>query len=445
MDKRRYVKLPTDPTDPISSRTPSVIELPLPRLNNSSFVLDLIETRWGDLDTRLGSLPNIEALTKFGSDIKNITDLSLSSADKIQSLEKIDAAYRLELDALKLKDTQQDKRITDHITANTTDHKALNTAIEALKQADTAIGARIDTLQTELKQANVEIDEVQKAIEARTATLRNEFKAADNVIKGEIQNTLDKSLADVDKTNKEQGELIQSLGTSITKIGEQNVKFSTELVQVKLEQGNIKQLCIELDAKIKDSIQGQSNVPTGTIIDWVGGMYGLGVPAGYWPCDGTEINAPTSPLHKKKAPDTRNAYKTGGEFTQVGTFAGSNTYSLKGSDLPKIQLPSTSTQYTPSGSVSVSAGGDASTKLIYTTGSKIYHTDNNATNGSSYRYPNGSPDSTYGTTTTWHGHSASFSGYTATITLPGSQLNTGTQTAIDMRPRSIYVTQLIKL
>uniref|UniRef100_UPI001377FB47 hypothetical protein n=1 Tax=Aeromonas lacus TaxID=558884 RepID=UPI001377FB47 len=240
-------------------------------------------------------------------------------------------------------------------------------------------------------------------------------------------------------------------------------KANTDLIGIKTDAGNVKLKLTELAAEVKAASQAaQSSIPVGTIIDWHGGFYNLDVPAGFWPCDGTDIKDPTSVLNGKKAPDLRDVYTAGAtDGKGSGTILGSNTYALKATDLPNVKFQDSTTDYTPQGTVQIANGGDhvhrRGMAFDYTAGTVLGC--NNAGNNSQFQVltyganpggwagalPNIPDGNKYTTQDGSHSHPATFSGTKTQITVKGFSLNTGTQTPIDMRPKTLYVTKLIKI
>ena len=184
---------------------------------------------------------------------------------------------------------------------------------------------------------------------------------------------------------------------------------------------------------------GMPNVPTGTVINGLWGVASFGnlpIPSGYWPLDGTIIDAPLSPLHGLTTPDTRgrvlaNAKASGGA---AGTAVGSETVTIARANLPNTSITTTG-NFTPTGTVSVS--GTAVTDVQPT--------------GTSYKYDGtaASPNTQYSGQTTSpspsHSHSATFTGNSGAVSTTFN-LNGGvSQTAVDNLQPTYYVTQLIKL
>lgn len=100
---------------------------------------------------------------------------------------------------------------------------------------------------------------------------------------------------------------------------------------------------------------------TGSVIE---SILTLTVNDGYWPLDGTTINASWSALHTVATPDTRQKVLVGAysglaanDYKSPLQYSGSSTYQLSASNLPNgsfnVSIPSDG-GHTPSGSVSVS-------------------------------------------------------------------------------------------
>jgi microcystin-dependent protein len=189
-----------------------------------------------------------------------------------------------------------------------------------------------------------------------------------------------------------------------------------------------------------------SSTPAGTVISWVGKMYAMPIPAGYWPCDGTTINSIGSVLHGKKAPDTRgrvSVHAPDADASLIGLTFGFNTQKINQTQLPNVTLYSYGTGV-PSGSVYVAenyaCGGNSIP--VSTRGWSVYDFASIAGTGSFFARTD--TRESIQNASGYHAHSASFSGNTLGITSTGA-LNTQTQTDLDMRQPSCYVTQLIKL
>lgn len=182
-----------------------------------------------------------------------------------------------------------------------------------------------------------------------------------------------------------------------------------------------------------------SSVPVGTIINGLWGLASFGnlpIPEGYWPLDGTTIVAVGSALNGIVTPDTRgrvlaNAKASGGNS---GTTAGSEATTIARANLPNVSVTSSGT-FTPTGTVSIS-----STTLDDT-------------------YPAASPFNFEGTGSSpnigrtgnqldkqrTHSHTATFTGTSSAVSTSFNLNNNVTQTTIDNRQLTYYVTQLVKL
>lgn len=180
--------------------------------------------------------------------------------------------------------------------------------------------------------------------------------------------------------------------------------------------------------------------PVSTIIDWYGDVYGLPVPIGYWPCDGTTINSPGSLIDGKVSPDLRQrvvAGASGSAAFKAGVKVGADLFNLSMPNLPNNNI-SMSTSYTPAGSLST-----------FTPTSGIPRSSNNSFSYSGFggsstllAPTSGAPWTDASQTLT---HSHIFTGTAATISVSGSINGGVAQTAVDMRQSTIYVTKLIKL
>lgn len=182
-----------------------------------------------------------------------------------------------------------------------------------------------------------------------------------------------------------------------------------------------------------------SSVPVGTIINGLWGLTSFGnlpIPEGYWPLDGTTIVSVGSALNGIVTPDTRgrvlaNAKASGGNS---GTTAGSEATTIARANLPNVSVTSSGT-FTPTGTVSIS-----STTLDDT-------------------YPAASPFNFEGTGSSpnigrtgnqldkqrTHSHTATFTGTSSAVSTSFNLNNNVTQTTIDNRQLTYYVTQLVKL
>lgn len=368
------------------------------------------------LEERMGNLPNVEVLEKFGPQITSLTDLSLNSANEVVQLKAKDTLHDASLKAVndniaafKAQHTMDVKSIndkatkdrTDLVAADAADKKALTERIALVEQTSTNSDSKHSA---SIAQCTAQIKQLQDAGTSATTAL-------------------------------------ETLSGAVLQANTAASKANTDLITVKTDASNVKLRLTELAAEVKAASQAaQSSIPVGTIIDWLGGFYNLDVPAGFWPCDGTVINDPTSVLNGKKAPDLREVYTAGAtDGKGSGTILDSNTYNLKASDLPAVKLPDAKVDYTPSGSVSVnSAGahthvnrvsyGQSSNQLAIPATGNGYLNQDIATNSAGD-----------------HSHSASFYGAKTTFTVQGAMLNTGAQTAIDTRPKTLYVTKLIKI
>jgi len=180
-----------------------------------------------------------------------------------------------------------------------------------------------------------------------------------------------------------------------------------------------------------------SGIPTGTMIDWAGGRYGLSTPDGYWPCDGSTVNYPSSVLHGKVTDDWRGYVSAGAQPANAdGSTAGVDLYTLARSNLPNINL-SGSTSYTPSGSNAEKIFG---TYHYAALSSEVF---TNPQPGSSGGRP---VVASYNISSISMNHNHPFTGTAATISLSNISLNGGVgQTQIDTRQNTRYVTKLIKL
>lgn len=209
-------------------------------------------------------------------------------------------------------------------------------------------------------------------------------------------------------------------------------------------------------------------MPVATVIEWEGAKYSLPVPAGWWACDGSVINSVGSLLHGQTAPDHRG-YVVGGAGGSwaVDTVAGSDSYTVVRSNLPNVTLSGTTgtagthAHTIPPLSYSTNTSGvpaTSSTNPFALAAPTAWTMDSEVggdLTGTLRKYPAfASSDATALFSDTNHSHSVS--GYTTqsvtdTVgthahTFTTSSLNGGvTQTAMDMRQRTRYVTKLIKL
>jgi microcystin-dependent protein len=182
-----------------------------------------------------------------------------------------------------------------------------------------------------------------------------------------------------------------------------------------------------------------TGVPTGTILQGVWGIASIGnlsVPSGYWPLDGTVVNSAGSPLHGITMPDTRgkvlaNAKVSGGA---AGTSSGSETTTLSQSNLPNVVISPTAT-YTPTGSITINST----------------NVDDTYPAAAPFNFDGTGSSSNIGRTgnqldkTRSHSHTGSFTGTSTTITSSFNLNNNVTQTTIDNRQLTYYITQIIKL
>lgn len=225
-------------------------------------------------------------------------------------------------------------------------------------------------------------------------------------------------------------------------------------------------------------------VPVGTIINGIWGLASMGnlaTPEGYWPLDGTVINAPWSVLHGKTTPDTRNRVLANASSTNaLGAFAGVDLYSLLRSELPNFTLTGTTgtKNIDHNHSVGTLATGNESAGHTHDKGTLVtsnagIHTHPNSTPSSVTSFQSGSSTYVYNQGTTSSGsagdHAHPITGSTgdrsANHTHPitgstGAMVGTAThdhtyttpsinggvsQTQVNMRQATYYVTQLIKL
>ncbi|CAJ1807048.1 hypothetical protein [Aeromonas veronii] len=426
---------PIDQADPFSNQrvtVQSTAEIPLIFTNN--WLMNYVHA----LEMRMGNLPSVEILEKYGPQITSLTELSVNSADAIIQL--------------KAKDTLHDtgiKSLNDQLNAakaqHVTDVKAINDKAQAdVKAVNDKIAAEVKALKDQDAKDKADLIAAdaadKKALTDRVAAVEK----ASNDSDAKHNAALAQHTTQIKQLQDSGASTTATLGTLSDAVLQANTaatKANTDLIAIKTDAGNVKLKLTELAAEVKAASQAaQSSIPVGTIIDWLGGFYNLSVPAGFWPCDGTDIKDPTSPLNGKKAPDLREVYTAGAtDGKGSGTILGSNTYALKASDLPAVKAPDTRFDYTPSGSVSIATGGDHNhpTRVSYgNSGNQIAisATGNGFLNQDIYSNNSGN-----------HSHTATFSGTKTTITVPGAMLNTSTQTQIDMRPKTLYVTKLIKI
>jgi hypothetical protein len=188
------------------------------------------------------------------------------------------------------------------------------------------------------------------------------------------------------------------------------------------------------------SIAVASNgVPTGTIINGLWGLASFGslaIPVGYWPLDGTVINSVGSALHGITTPDTRgqvlaNAKASGGA---QGTTAGAETVTVARANLPNVAVNPTGT-FTPVGTVSVA---NTTVDDTYPTQSTFLYdgTGSSTSTGRSGLQANNARV---------HSHTATFTGTNSAVNTTFNLNGAVTQTAIDLRQATYYVTQLVKL
>lgn len=214
------------------------------------------------------------------------------------------------------------------------------------------------------------------------------------------------------------------------------------------------------------------STPLGTIIHWEGAQYGLATPDGYALCNGAAINYPGSLLHGLNAPDHRGrilAGANGGSYT-ASTTGGSDSVTLARSNLPNATLTGTTgtesqphthltNSYTLNGVAnSAYATSSAAPNVIAFSASYTVVSDNGAalggTTSNSYLALDGAdraitdmdtshthsttatvPDKTSNTNVTLHTHNFT----------TGSINGNVTQTTVDVRQATRYVTTLIKL
>lgn len=178
----------------------------------------------------------------------------------------------------------------------------------------------------------------------------------------------------------------------------------------------------------------------------------LGETDGLWPCNGSMINAPWSPLHNTRAPNL------GGRLLSVAGSDGSRTIPGPGAApaqntmLTRAQLPnvnitgvtSTDSAGVPNGTVSLGYSGDHQHTLMSCgSGTSSSFFDHN-TSGSSY-------DAQYYSESVRpagnHTHSASFSGSSMAghAHTTSAALNPATQTALNYYPDSFALSAYIRL
>lgn len=214
------------------------------------------------------------------------------------------------------------------------------------------------------------------------------------------------------------------------------------------------------------------STPVGTVIHWEGVKYGLPVPDGYALCNGAVVNYVGSLLHGQATPDHRGfvlAAANGGTYT-ANTVAGIDSRVISQANLPNITLSGTTGTESQSHSHTTAGYTIAeNTNSQYATNSATYSnvaafssvrtlvSDNGAalggTTDNSYIALDGA-DRVLLNADTLHNHSMTVNvpsktsgsaSVTHTHTFTTSSLNSGVQSALDVRQATRYVTTLIKL
>jgi hypothetical protein len=185
--------------------------------------------------------------------------------------------------------------------------------------------------------------------------------------------------------------------------------------------------------------------PTGTIINWAGDQFGLSVPAGYWPCDGSKISAPGSPLDGKYAPDTRASTIIGANSTyQKGTTYGSNQIALSLAQLPNASV-AMSGVFTPSGSINTISAFNNSSSVTSPAGF-LGSTSSWSNTGIVAQASSTYVPYTSGTFNRYDGlHNHTFTGTQGNVNVSGSINGGQGQQYTSVMQQSLAVTQLIKL
>lgn len=184
---------------------------------------------------------------------------------------------------------------------------------------------------------------------------------------------------------------------------------------------------------------------TGLICDFM--SFQNPTPDGYWPLDGTTINAPWSPLHGAVTPNLiGRVLSTAGNGNNYGA-SGQESVTLASGHLPRGAFPVSvgfSSAGTPTGSVSIGSAGYHS-HTLYSCGSGTGSYIDHDTSGSSYNLQ--SYSSSIGGAGD-HSHGASFSGnpldghsHSASVTL-----NTAaSQDTISLRQPTFAIYRFVRL
>ena len=233
--------------------------------------------------------------------------------------------------------------------------------------------------------------------------------------------------------------------------------------------GTVTPIVFNESAAFSDWTRTGGSTPLGAIVPWEGVKYGLAVPDGYALCDGAIINFPGSLLHGFNAPDHRGralAAANGGTYV-ADTIAGLDSRTLVRANLPNVTLSGTTggggthshtipqlsfATYTSTDPATSSAYPYAlATPAVWVLDSEI----GGDITGTTRKYlAFSSTTADYTLSDTNHSHYVSGSTNQSTTLTVGDHTHTFTtssvngnvtQTAVDMRQATRYVTTLIKL